>query len=98
MCFSSRQEAGSLDSNPDAAAAPTRKRRWTPCPPAREGLGQEVKGWSQVVDNTGGSALTFAMNVPMVVEEVDQTRLATRAVYEIAKNLLDAFNNRKIIP
>jgi hypothetical protein len=61
-------------------------------------LGQEVKGWSQVVDNTGGSALTFAMNVPMEVEEVDQTRLATRAVYEIAKNLLDAFNNRKIIP
>jgi hypothetical protein len=30
--------------------------------------------------------------------EVDQTRLATRVVYEIAKNLLDALNNRKIIP
>jgi hypothetical protein len=57
-----------------------------------------VRGWAQVVDNTGGSPLTFALNVPMEVEEVDQTRLATRGVYEIAKNLLDAFNNRKIIP
>jgi hypothetical protein len=58
----------------------------------------KVKGWSQVVDNTGGSPMTFAMNVPMEVEEVDQTQSATRAVYEIAKNLLDTFNNRKIIP
>jgi len=58
----------------------------------------KVKGWAQVVDNTGGSALTFALNVPMEVEEVDQTRLADRPLYEIAKNLLEAFNNRKIIP
>ena len=57
-----------------------------------------VAGWPQVVDNTGGSPLTFAMNVPMEVEEIDQTGTATRAVYEIAKNLLDAFNNRMIIP
>jgi hypothetical protein len=58
----------------------------------------KVKGWAQVVDNTGGSPLTFALNVLMEVEDVDQTHTATRAVYEIAKNLLDAFNNRKIIP
>jgi len=58
----------------------------------------KVKGWAQVVDNTGGSALTFALNVPMEAEEVDQTRLATRGVYEVAKTLLDAFNNRMIIP
>jgi hypothetical protein len=58
----------------------------------------KVKGWARVVDNTGGSPLTFALNVPMEVEEVDQTRLATRGVYEIAKNLLEAFNIRKIIP
>jgi len=58
----------------------------------------KVKGWAQVVDNTGGSPLTFALNVPMEGEEVDQTRLASRGVYEIAKNLLDAFNNRRIIP
>jgi len=57
-----------------------------------------VKGWSQVVDNTGGSPLTFALNVPMEIEEVDQTRLATRAVYQIAKNLAEAFNMRRIIP
>ena len=57
-----------------------------------------VGGWAQVVDNTGGSPLTFALNVPMEVEEVDQTRTASRGVYEIAKNLLDAFNNRRIIP
>jgi hypothetical protein len=58
----------------------------------------KVKGWSQVVDNTGGSPMTFALNVPMEIEEVDQTRLATRAVYQIAKNLAEAFNLRKIIP
>jgi len=57
-----------------------------------------VRGWAQVVDNTGGSPLTFALNVPMEVEEVDQTRLATRGVYEIAKNLAEAFNMRRIIP
>jgi hypothetical protein len=57
-----------------------------------------VMGWAQVVDNTGGSPLTFALNVPMEVEEIDQTRTASRGVYEIAKNLLDAFNNRRIIP
>jgi len=58
----------------------------------------KVKGWPQVVDNTGGSPLTFALNVPMEVEEVDQTRAATRPTYEIAKNLLEAFNLRRIIP
>jgi hypothetical protein len=57
-----------------------------------------VMGWAQVVDNTGGSPLTFALNVPMEIEEVDQTRLATRAVYQIAKNLAEAFNMRRIIP
>ena len=58
----------------------------------------KVKGWSQVVDNTAGSPMTFALNVPMEIEEVDQTRLATRAVYQIAKNLAEGFNLRKIIP
>jgi len=50
------------------------------------------------VNNTGGSPLTFALNVPMEVEEVDHTGAARRDMYEIAKNLLDAFNNRAIIP
>jgi len=57
-----------------------------------------VAGWAQVVDNTGGSPPTFALNVPTEVEEADQTSTASRPLYEIAKNLLEAFNSRKIIP
>jgi hypothetical protein len=57
-----------------------------------------VKGWALIVNNTGGSPLTFALNVPMEVEEVDQTRAATSAVYQVAKNLLEAINLRKITP
>jgi hypothetical protein len=34
----------------------------------------------------------------MEVEEVDQTRAATSAVYQVAKNLLEAINLRKITP
>jgi len=57
-----------------------------------------VKGWIQVVDNTSGSPLTFALNVPMEIEEVDQTRPAGKSLYQIAKNLAEGMNMRWIVP
>ena len=38
-----------------------------------------VKGWKRVVDNTSNSPLTFALNVPMQIEDVDQTRPAGKS-------------------
>ena len=54
--------------------------------------------WNQVLKNTGGSSLTFALNVPMQVEEIDQTRMATCAVYNLACSLLIQLNQRLIDP
>jgi hypothetical protein len=54
--------------------------------------------WNQILHNTGGSSLTFALNLPMQVEEVDQTRTASNVVYNIAFGMMVNFNMRLCLP
>jgi pimeloyl-ACP methyl ester carboxylesterase len=58
-----------------------------------------IPGWIQVVDNTSGSPKTFALNVPMQIEEVDQTRPPAKSpLFQIAKNLAEGMDIRSIVP
>ncbi len=55
----------------------------------------KINGWPQVMDDIGGNPLTFALKIPLEIEEKVQPAQPTDAITTIARDLAEGMNDRE---